>query len=62
VARPQKMQQEKRLVCPTWKKAQEYYEEGSMPPEGALLLERGWLTEEVVATYVNCRGCEGKRI
>jgi len=26
-----------------------------MPPEGTLLLERGWLTEEVVITYVDYR-------
>ena len=41
---------------------QEYYKEGSMLPEGTLLLERGWLTEEVVAIYINCRGCEGKGV
>ena len=56
------MQQERRLVHPIWEKAQEYYEERSMPPEGALLLERGWLIEEVVATYIDCRGCEGKGV
>ena len=41
MVRPQKAQQERRLVCPIWKKVQEYCEEGSMPPEGTLLLERG---------------------
>jgi len=41
MVRPQKVQQERRLVCPIWKKVQEYCEEGSMPPEGTLLLERG---------------------
>jgi len=27
-----------------------------MLPEGALLLERGWVIEEVVAIYVECGG------
>jgi len=33
-----------------------------MPPEGVLLLERGWLMEEEVAMYVDCRGYEDKRV
>ena len=38
---PQKVQQERRLACPTWEKTQEYYNKESMPPKEALLLERG---------------------
>ena len=41
---------------------QEYCGEESTPPEGVLLLERGWITREIVATYVDCRGCEGKGV
>ena len=41
IVRLQKAQQERRLVHPTWEKAQEYYEEKSIPLEGILLLERG---------------------
>ena len=41
IVRLQKAQQERRLVHPTWEKAQEYCEEKSMPLEGILLLERG---------------------
>ena len=33
-----------------------------MPPEGILLLERGWLTEEVVLMYVDYRGYKGKKV
>jgi len=33
-----------------------------MFPEGALLLERGWITREMVVTYIDCRGCEGKGV
>jgi len=33
-----------------------------MPPEDTLLLKRGWLTEEVVAMYVNCRECKDKEV
>jgi len=33
-----------------------------MPPEDTLLLKRGWLTEEVVAMYVNCGGCKDKKV
>ena len=40
VVGPQKVQQERRLAYSTWKKAQEYYDEKSMLPEEALLLER----------------------
>ena len=62
VARSQKVQQERSPVCPTQEKTQEYCEKGSMPPENTLLLKRGWLTEEVVAMYVNCRGCKDKEV
>jgi len=41
MARPQKVQQERRPVYPIWEKIQEYCEEWSMPPEGTLLLKRG---------------------
>jgi len=33
-----------------------------MPLEGALLLKRGWITREMVTTYVNYGGCKGKRV
>ena len=33
-----------------------------MPLEEALLLERGWITEKTVATYVECGECEGKGV
>jgi len=33
-----------------------------MLPEGALLLDKGWITEEVVATYMDCRGCESRGV
>jgi len=62
VAKPQKAQQEKKLACPMWEKAQEYCGKESMPPQGALLLERGWITREIVAIYVDCRGCKGKGV
>ena len=62
VARPQKVQQERRLACSIWEKVQEYCREKSMPPKGALLLERRWIMKEMVAMYVNCRGCKGKGV
>ena len=62
VVRPQKTQQKRRLTCSIQEKTQEYCEEKSMPPEGILLLERGWLTEEVVLMYVDCRGYKGKKV
>ena len=62
VARLQKVQQERRPVHPIWEKVQEYYDKQSMLPEGALLLNKGWIIEEVVATYVDCEGCEGKGV
>jgi len=33
-----------------------------MPPKGTLLLERGWITREIVATYVDCGECKGKGV
>jgi len=33
-----------------------------MPPKGALLLERGWITKEVVVMYMDCRGYKGKGV
>jgi len=33
-----------------------------MSPKGVLLLERGWLTEEVVTTYIDYGGYEGKGV
>jgi len=33
-----------------------------MSPEDTLLLERGWLTEKVVAMYVDYGRYKGKRI
>ena len=62
MARPQKAQQETRPACPTQEKVQEYCDEWNMPLEGALLLDRGQITEEVVVTYVDCRGYESKRV
>jgi len=33
-----------------------------MLPERALLLDRGWITEEVVATYVDCGEYESRGV
>jgi len=33
-----------------------------MPLEGVLLLERGWITREIVAMYMDCGEYEGKRV
>ena len=33
-----------------------------MSPKGTLLLEREWLTKEIVVTYVDCREYEGKGV
>ena len=62
MARPQKAQQERRPVYPIQKKAQEYCGEWNAPPEGVLLLERGWIMKDVVTTYMDCGGCKGKRV
>jgi len=50
----QKAQQGRKLVCPNWEKVQEYCGVENIP-EDAQLLELGWMTEEVIATYVGCR-------
>jgi len=60
VVGPQKVQQERRPVHPIWEKAQKYCDKGNMPLAEALLLERGWITEKTVATYVECGECESK--
>jgi len=62
MARPQKVQQQRRLVSPIQKKIQEYYGKWNVSPKGTLLLERGWITREMVAMYVNCRGYKGKKV
>jgi len=59
VARPQNVQQGRKLVYPNWEKAQEYYRVENVPG-GAQLLELGWMTEEVVAIYIEYRWC-GKK-
>jgi len=50
----QKAQQVGKLVHPNWEKAQEYCGVENVP-EDAQLLELGWMTEEVVATYIGYR-------
>ena len=62
IARPYKTQQEKRPVDPTYEKVQKYCDKQSIPPEGALLLDREWITKKVVAIYVDCGECEGKGV
>ena len=62
VARPQKAQQERWPVCPTWEKTQEYCNKQSMLPEDAFLLDKEQIIEEVVATYVDCRGYKGRGV
>jgi len=59
VARPQKAQQGERSVCPKWEKVQKYYRVENVL-EDAQLLELGWMTEEVVATYIECKWCGRK--
>jgi len=55
----QKVQQRERSVHPKWEKAQKYYGEENMP-EDAQLLELGWITEEVITTYIECKWCRKK--
>ena len=62
VVEAQKAQQERRLAHSTWEKVQEYCDERSIPLEEVLLLERGWIIEETVVTYVECGGCEDKGV
>ena len=54
VTRPQKVQQKERLACPKWEKAQKYCGVENVP-EDVQLLELGWITEEVIVTYIECR-------
>ena len=42
------------LVCPNWKKTQEYCGAKNIP-EDIWLLELEWITGEVIATYIECR-------
>jgi len=61
VVKPQKAQQEeKRLVCPLWKKAQKYSGIWGMPLRGTALEEKGWKTKWEVVTFVECGGCNYK--
>jgi len=62
MAQPQKAQQERRLAYPVWENTQEYCEEWNTPPEGTLLLEREWLTREMVATYMDYGECKSKEV
>jgi len=55
----QKAQQGERSAHPKWEKVQKYCG-GETVPEDAQLLELGWMTEEVIATYMECRWC-GKK-
>ena len=50
----QKVQQGERSAHPKWKKAQKYCG-GENVPEDVQLLELGWMTEEVIATYIEYR-------
>jgi len=61
VTRPQKAQQEGKLACPNWEKTQEYYGVENVP-ENTWLLELGWMTGEVIVTYIKCRWCEKKEV
>ena len=62
VTRPQKVQQQERLVCPTQKKVQEYCKKQNAPPKDILLLERGQITKKMVAMYMNYGGYKGKEV
>jgi len=55
----QKTQQGERSAHPKWEKAQKYCG-GENIPEDIQLLELGWMTEEVIATYIECRWCRKK--
>ena len=50
----QKAQQVGKPARPNWEKAQEYCGVENVP-EDAQLLELGWMTEEVIATYIGYR-------
>ena len=38
----------------SWLEFYKYCNEWSIPLEGILLLERGWVTKEVIVTYMDC--------
>jgi len=57
----QKVQQGGKPARPNWEKVQEYCRVENMP-EDAQLLELGWMTKEVIATYIGCRWCGKKRM
>jgi len=48
------MQQGERSAHSKWEKMQKYCG-GENVPEDAQLLELEWMTEEVIATYIECR-------
>ena len=56
------IQREEEVVCPTWEKTQEYCDEWTIPPEDALLLDRGWVTEKIVVTYVDGGEYDSRRV
>ena len=43
-----------KLACFNWEKIQEYCRVENIP-ENVQLLELGWMTEEVITTYIECR-------
>ena len=49
------------LVHPNWEKIQEYCEMKNVL-EDTRPLELGWMTEEVIVTYIECRWCRKKGI
>jgi len=53
------VQQGGKPAHPNWEKVQEYCRVENMP-EDAQLLELGWMTKEVIATYIGCRWCRKK--
>jgi len=61
VARPQKVQQEKKLAYPIKEEAQEEERKKSrVEEEKAQLLELGWCTKEVVVLYLTCERCKSQ--
>ena len=61
VVRPQKVQQGGKPACPNWEKVQEYCRVENVL-ENAQLLELGWITEEVIVTYIEWRWYRKKGI
>jgi len=59
VVRPQKVQQKGRPAHPNWEKVQEHCGVENVPKD-AWILELGWMTKEVVATYIEYRWCRKK--